>query len=149
VIETVQIDPAQISEDSPIVIGGTLVTNTTIAKEQGLEIPAELGQLRLTFTLNRHLSWEDGKPVTSADVAEMFRVRKDPELQLASRYLINRLARVDTPDAYTVVQTYVPGYLESDYYTTFIGLSLASRQRWSTTRTSLINQRLERSSTSI
>ncbi len=121
VTETVTVDTAQVSEESPIVVDGTLVTDTAVAEAAGLTIPDELDQLTLTYKLNSQLRWEDGEPVTSADSVESFRVSKDPELQSASRYTIDRMLSVEAPDETTVVQTYAPGYLDADYYTTFIG----------------------------
>ncbi len=122
VTETVTIDPERVSEETPIVVEGQVVTDTATAEAAGITIPVELPQLTLTFNLNPQLRWEDGEPVTSADAEEAFRVQRDPELQVATRYLIERIVDVEGTDDTTVVQTYAPGYLESDYYTTFIGL---------------------------
>jgi peptide/nickel transport system substrate-binding protein len=121
VTETVQIDQGQISEDNPIVVEGVLVTDTAIAAEEGIQIPDQLPQLTLAFDLNQDLWWQDGDQVTADDAVEMFRVLKDPDLQLASRYTIDRIQNVEAQDDFTVVQTYVPGYLEYAYWTTFAG----------------------------
>lgn len=121
VTETVTIDPSAISEEAPIVVDGTLITDSATAQAAGIEIPSELDQLTLTFKLNQDLVWEDGVPVTSADAKESFRIKKDPTLQLPVRYTMDRMLSVEATDDHTVVQTYAPGYLDFDYYTTFIG----------------------------
>lgn len=122
VTETVQIDPASISVDNPIVVDGQLVTDTAEAEAAGIEIPSELDQLTLTWKLNPQLRWEDGTQVTSADVVESLRVLKDPQLNVASRYITERVISVDAPDAETAVQKMAPGYLDSDYYvSTWLG----------------------------
>jgi peptide/nickel transport system substrate-binding protein len=127
VTETVQVDPSQISEENPIVVDGTLITDTAAAQEAGLEIPSELDQLTLTFKLNKELRWEDGTPVTAADVKEAFRIKKDPTLQLPVRYTTDRTLSVEATDDYTVVQKYAPGYLDFDYYLTFVGFMPAHK----------------------
>lgn len=115
VTETVQIDPAAISPENPIEINGALVTDTAIAEAAGIDIPTELNQLTLTWKLKPDLYWEDGQQVTSADVAEMFRVQKDPATLLPTRQYIDLTLSIETPDALTVVQTMAPGYIENAY----------------------------------
>ena len=115
VTETVTIDPATISEASPIEVGGTLVTDTVLAEEAGIEIPAELGQLTLTYSLRPDLRWEDGTAVTAADYLEMYRVQQDPETLLPTRQYIERTASVEATDELTIVHTMVPGYIELAY----------------------------------
>lgn len=115
VTKTVQIDPGAISPENPIEVGGALVTDTAIAEADGIEIPSQLDQLTLTWKLRTDLFWEDGQQVTSADVAEMYRVQKDPEVLLPTRQYIDRTISLETPDAQTAVQTMAPGYIESAY----------------------------------
>ena len=93
-----------------------MVTDTAIAEEAGIEIPAELGQLTLTWNLAQDLYWDDGTQVTSADVLENYRVQKDPETLLVSRQLIDRTLSMEAPDDFTVVQTMAPGYLDFSYF---------------------------------
>jgi len=121
VTETVQVDAATISAENPIVVDGTLVTDTTLAEEAGIEIPTELPQLRLTYNLNPDLKWEDGTPVTSDDVKFTLDILKNPEVQLSTRYTIERTVDVETPDPQTAVHVYAPGWLEAEYYTAFVG----------------------------
>lgn len=132
VTQTVTIDPSKISAENPIVVEGTLVTDTAAAEAAGIKIPTSLAQLTLTWKLANDLYWEDGQQVTSADYAETFRVQKDPALQLATRYLIDRVLKVDTPDQFTAVQTYAPGYLDNTYFTDFLGLTPAHKYKGQT-----------------
>jgi peptide/nickel transport system substrate-binding protein len=116
VTETVSIDASAISPESPIVISGVLVTDTAVAEDAGLEIPSELPQLKLTWKLNPELRWEDGEPVTSADVLEYRRMTLEPGLNTPDRSIIDRTVNVEATDEHTVVQTMAPGYLDFDYY---------------------------------
>ena len=117
VTETITVDPASISPETPIEVDGQLVTDTAIAEEAGIEIPAELDQLTLTWNLAQDLYWDDGTQVTSADVLENYRVQKDPETLLVSRQLVDRTLNLEAPDDFTVVQTMAPGYLDFSYFT--------------------------------
>jgi peptide/nickel transport system substrate-binding protein len=124
VTETVTIDPSAVSAESPIVIDGVLVTDTTVAEAEGLTIPTELDQLKLTWNLNPELRWEDGEPVTSADVLEYRRMTLEPGLNTPDRSIIDRTVNVEATDEHTVVQTMAPGYLDFDYYYNTWGLGL-------------------------
>lgn len=124
VTETVEVDPSAVSAENPIVIDGVLVTDTAVAEEQGLTIPTELPQLTLTWNLNPELRWEDGEPVTSADVLEYRRLTLEPELATPDRSIIDRTVNVEATDEHTVVQTMAPGYLDFDYYYNTWGLGL-------------------------
>jgi peptide/nickel transport system substrate-binding protein len=124
VTETVTVDAASISEDSPIVIDGNLITDTAVAEEDGVTIPEELAQLTLTWEISDQLYWEDGEQVTSDDVLESYRIASDPELQAASRYVVDRIASVEAVDDFTVEVTMVPGYLDNTYYVdTWLGFA--------------------------
>lgn len=58
--------------------------------------------LTVTYHLRRGVRWHDGTPFTSADVAASFRAVMDPRSVVQSRHGYDVVARVDTPDAYTV-----------------------------------------------
>jgi len=55
------------------------------------------------FTLKENLRWQDGKPITSADVAATFRFLADPENACPSQVNYRRIAAIETPDARTVI----------------------------------------------
>ncbi|HEX3465964.1 MAG TPA: peptide ABC transporter substrate-binding protein [Candidatus Elarobacter sp.] len=58
--------------------------------------------LSVTYRLRRGVRWHDGTPFTSADVAASFRAVMDPRSVVQSRHGYDTVARVETPDAYTV-----------------------------------------------
>ncbi len=115
VTETVTVDPSTISEATPVEVAGNTITDTALAEEAGIEIPSELDQLTITWKLSPDLRWEDGTPVTAADYAENFRVLQDPETLLLTRQPVQRTASVEATDDHTIVQTMIPGYIESAY----------------------------------
>ena len=57
----------------------------------------------VTFKLRDGLRWQDGTPLTSADVAFTFAKINDPKVDVNSRTGYDRITRVATPDAHTVV----------------------------------------------
>jgi peptide/nickel transport system substrate-binding protein len=59
--------------------------------------------LTIAYKLRRGVRWHDGAPFTSADVAFTYRAIMDPRTNMESRVGYERVARVETPDRYTVV----------------------------------------------
>ncbi|MDP9025106.1 MAG: peptide ABC transporter substrate-binding protein, partial [Candidatus Eremiobacteraeota bacterium] len=57
----------------------------------------------LTFKLRHGVKWQDGAPFTSADVAFTVALIQDPKTNIATRDGWDKIIKVDTPDAYTVV----------------------------------------------
>jgi peptide/nickel transport system substrate-binding protein len=57
----------------------------------------------ITYRLVRNARWHDGVPVTSDDVKFTFEAIMDGRNNVASRFGYEEIARVDTPDRYTVV----------------------------------------------
>ncbi len=55
------------------------------------------------FVLRPNLHWQDGQPLTSADVAATFRFLADPANQCPSQDSYARIAAIETPDDRTVV----------------------------------------------
>jgi peptide/nickel transport system substrate-binding protein len=60
--------------------------------------------LTWTFHLNKDATWQDGKPVTSEDVAYTFRRILDEEQGLFIDY-VKQIDKIETPDKHTVVFT--------------------------------------------
>ncbi|HEY4441683.1 MAG TPA: ABC transporter substrate-binding protein, partial [Candidatus Elarobacter sp.] len=58
--------------------------------------------LRITYTLRRGVTWHDGHPFTSADVAASFRAVMDPRNPVQTRHGYDVVARIETPDAYRI-----------------------------------------------
>lgn len=56
-----------------------------------------------TFFLRETLFWSDGQPVTAADFRFTYAALADPAVQSPYRDRIQAIARIETPDPYTVV----------------------------------------------
>lgn len=56
-----------------------------------------------TIRLRPDVTWQDGTPLTSADVVFTWRVITDPDLPIPSRTVWEEIVAVDTPDALTAV----------------------------------------------
>jgi peptide/nickel transport system substrate-binding protein len=56
----------------------------------------------ITYHLRRGVRWQDGAPLTSADVAFTVRAIVDPRNTVGSRNPFNRISKVETPDPLTV-----------------------------------------------
>lgn len=59
--------------------------------------------LTITYHLRRGVRWQDGVPVTSADVAFSYRAVMNPANDVSPRMGYDRIASVTTPDRWTVV----------------------------------------------
>jgi peptide/nickel transport system substrate-binding protein len=59
--------------------------------------------LTITYHLRRNVRWHDGVPFTSKDVRFSFDAIMNPGTAVASRHGYDDIAKVDTPDDYTVV----------------------------------------------
>ncbi len=57
----------------------------------------------ITYHLRPHVRWHDGAPFTSRDVAFSFAAIMNPDTDVISRHGYDDVARVDTPNALTVV----------------------------------------------
>jgi peptide/nickel transport system substrate-binding protein len=59
--------------------------------------------LRYTFKLRKGVTWHDGKPFTSADVAFTHTVLLNPDVDVRGRVGWNKVTQVETPDDSTVI----------------------------------------------
>lgn len=59
----------------------------------------------IRFKLRHGVTWHDGQPFSSADVAFTFAKVNDPKVNIGSRDGYDRIVGVKTPDQYTVVVT--------------------------------------------
>jgi peptide/nickel transport system substrate-binding protein len=64
----------------------------------------------VTFHLRRGVRWQDGAPLTSADVAFTARAIVDPRNTASFRGGFDRVASIETPDPYTVVFRFARPY---------------------------------------
>jgi peptide/nickel transport system substrate-binding protein len=59
--------------------------------------------LRVTYTLKKGITWQDGTPVTAADVQFTWEAIMNPENLVKSQSGYDLITSIDTPDAWTVV----------------------------------------------
>jgi peptide/nickel transport system substrate-binding protein len=72
-------------------------------------------RLRVTYRLRDGLVWQDGTPLTSADVAFAFELQKNPEFPLIDRSLVSKVDEVRTPDPLTAELLFKPGAFDPDF----------------------------------
>lgn len=71
--------------------------------------------LRVTYRLRDGLVWQDGTPLTSADVAFAFELQRSPEFPLIDRSLVSKVDEVQTPDPQTAAFVFKPGVFDPDF----------------------------------
>jgi peptide/nickel transport system substrate-binding protein len=72
-------------------------------------------RLRVTYHLRDGLVWQDGTPLTSADVAFAFELQKNPGLPLIDRSLVSKVDEVQVPDVLTAEFVFKPGAFDPDF----------------------------------
>lgn len=100
------IQKAAVKAGEQYVEAGEILTATT---------DMELDQLVVTWTLLPGLKWEDGTPLTSADIVFSNDLACDPDTPF-SKYLCDRTTSYEAPDDVTVVWTGLPGYMDATYF---------------------------------
>lgn len=86
---------------------------------EGQSRSAETMQVTVTFRLRDGLEWEDGAPLTAADVLFGWQIVKSPDNLAADHYLANRALDPVVVDSRTIQWTYLPGFKDTLYYTRF------------------------------
>jgi len=81
--------------------------------------PLEMEQMVVTFTLKPGIRWSDGEPLTAHDSVYSFELNRDPDTPAPDKQAVERTARYEAPDDYTVVWTGLPGYRDSQYMLRF------------------------------
>lgn len=79
--------------------------------------PVQVMQMTLTFRLLAGLKWEDGAPLTSADLLLSWQVAKDPANVAADHYLTNRALDPVATDSRTLTLTFLPGFKDPLFFT--------------------------------
>ena len=72
-------------------------------------------RLRVTHRLRDGLVWQDGTPLTSADVAFAFELQRTPDFPLIDRSLVSKVDEVKTPDPQTAEFVFKPGAFDPDF----------------------------------
>jgi peptide/nickel transport system substrate-binding protein len=113
---TVTIRPDAISETTPVVIDGALVSDPA-ALTEAIQLP----QLTATWRLLDGISWQDGTPLTADDIVFTWELANHPDTPVASRYVLDRTARIEKIDDRSVRWVGVPGYLDATAGSNFVG----------------------------
>jgi peptide/nickel transport system substrate-binding protein len=72
-------------------------------RERGTWVVRPDNTMQTTYRLQRNVTWHDGTPLTAKDFVFAWTVTRDPEIQMRSRTQARQIARIDTPDDYTLV----------------------------------------------
>ena len=86
-------------------------------------------RLHVTYRLRDGLTWQDGAPLTSADVRFAWEIQTHPQFPLIDRSLVGKVDEVQTLDALTAVAVFKPGAFDPDYAR--VG-DVAPRHLWGT-----------------
>lgn len=81
----------------------------------------EMNQLTVPFTFTEGLTWEDGTPVTSADLELAHKVNCDPTSGSVSYTICNSIASMDFPSDNSYIITYLPGAQWAEYFVQTLG----------------------------
>jgi peptide/nickel transport system substrate-binding protein len=90
------------------------IFNGLVRYNPSLELEGELaesweildGGITIVFHLRKDVRWQDGRPFTSADVAFTYAKLTDPELPTPYGGDFEKVAKLETPDDFTVRVTY-------------------------------------------
>jgi peptide/nickel transport system substrate-binding protein len=72
-------------------------------------------RLRVTYHLRDGLVWQDGAPLTSADVQFAFELQRTPDFPLIDRSLVSKVDDVTTPDPLTAEFVFKPDAFDPDF----------------------------------
>jgi ABC-type transport system substrate-binding protein len=84
--------------------------------------PIEMRQLTVTFEFVEGLTWEDGEPVTAADMQLAHDIECDPESGATTYALCDSIENVDFPSDTSYVITYRPGARWAEYFVQTLGI---------------------------
>jgi peptide/nickel transport system substrate-binding protein len=68
------------------------------------------GRMTTQWSLRPDVTWHDSTPFTARDLVFGFRVNSDPELSIADRFAISRMASVEEIDPHTIVVHWAGSY---------------------------------------
>jgi peptide/nickel transport system substrate-binding protein len=116
VSETVTINPADISDENPVLINGEVITS---GAELGTE-PLELPQLTARWTLKDGIAWQDGTPMTAEDFAFTYQLQTSPDVPVATTFTADRTVAIEAVDEKTIQWQGIPGFVDPTYVTNFV-----------------------------
>jgi len=68
------------------------------------------GKERVTYTLRKDVTWQDGVPFTAQDMLFSFKEGMDPALPFVNREALNLVDAIEAPDDFTLVMTFKTPY---------------------------------------
>ena len=80
------------------------------SQERGTWLLRPDGTMQTTYHLQRGVTWHDGVPFTSADIAIGWRIMADKEIGLSQSAITRLIANVETPDEATVIIDWSAAY---------------------------------------
>lgn len=112
------LNPVLSSDNASSSING-LVFNGLIKFDENIRLTGDLAEkwtvskdgLLITFQLKKNVKWHDGKPFTSADVLYTYQRLIDPEVKTPHSSNFDKVAKVETPDEWTVKVHYKEPYV--------------------------------------
>jgi peptide/nickel transport system substrate-binding protein len=72
------------------------------------------GRMRSVYPLRRGVTWQDGQPFTSNDLAFSYQLNRDPGLPFINREAIDQIDAIETPDDATFVAIYKGPFAQAD-----------------------------------
>jgi peptide/nickel transport system substrate-binding protein len=109
------------TEDARANVIPRLATAMPSFQDGSIVIPAD-GRMQTMWKLRSDVTWQDGTPFTSADLAFSFAVSGEPALASSIESVYPWIERIDTPDAHTAVITWKTTYYKA--------LQLTHRSFW-------------------
>ncbi len=113
--EPVSLDPLLLEGPTAYAVGDLFYSYLTNYDSDGNQIPDLALQvptlanggvssdgMHIVFHLRRGIRWQDGAPLTAADVVFTYRAIMNPDNAIPSRFGYDAVASVGAPDAYTV-----------------------------------------------
>lgn len=95
--------------------------------ENGLWRVLPDGRMETTLRIKSHARWQDGKPVTTADLLLGVAVEQDLDLGIPKNTFFDYVEAIETPDASTVTVRWNQPFIEADWMFSYqMGLPLPS-----------------------
>ncbi len=112
-------DPAQ---DAAVVLEVGTVISMNQAEGDPVEVTVEAGltypvvQIVSTFTMNAGVTWEDGTPVTTADILFSYEVGASPDTPSSKYFYETQTQKIEAVDDQSYAYYFMPGYTSGTYF---------------------------------
>ncbi|HXF85091.1 MAG TPA: peptide ABC transporter substrate-binding protein [Anaerolineales bacterium] len=112
-------DPAQ---DAAVTLEAGMTISLNQAEGDPLEVTVEEGkkypvvQIVSTFTLVDGVTWEDGTPVTTADIEFSYNVGASPDTPVSKYFYTTQTQKIEVVDEKTYKYYFMPGFTSGTYF---------------------------------